>query len=118
MARKADSRPEPGPDTSSSSVRMPCSDALRTASSAAIWAAKGVDLREPLKPIVPADDHEIVLPWASVMVIIVLLKVELTCATPDTMFLRSRRRTRVASFAIAYVLWTRLSARHLKNALK
>src|SRR5262245_6110200 len=42
-----------------------------------------------------------VLPCASVMVIIVLLKVELTCATPDTMFLRSRRRTRpAASLAI------------------
>ena len=81
-------------------VRMPCSDAFFTASSAAIWAANGVDLRDPLKPIVPADDHEIVLPWASVMVIIVLLKVELTCATPETMFLRSRRRTRVASLAI------------------
>jgi hypothetical protein len=33
-------------------------------------------------------------------VIIVLLKVELTWATPDEMFLRSRRRTRVASFAL------------------
>src|SRR5215469_5315458 len=79
---------------------MPCSEALRTASSAAICAANGVDLREPLNPIVPAEDHEIVLPCASVMVIIVLLNVEFTCATPDTMFLRSRRRTRVASFAI------------------
>src|SRR5437588_6465754 len=100
MARRADSRPEPGPETSTSSVRRPCSPALRTASSAAICAANGVDLREPLKPIVPADDHEIVLPCASVMVIIVLLKVELTCATPDTMFLRSLRRTRVDSLAI------------------
>jgi hypothetical protein len=34
------------------------------------------------------------------MVIIVLLNVEATWATPDTMFLRSRRRTRVASFAM------------------
>src|SRR5262249_51529516 len=91
---------EPGPDTSTSSVRMPCSAALRTASSAAICAAKGVDLREPLNPMAPADDHEIVLPCASVMVIIVLLKVEFTCATPETMFLRSRRRTRVVSFAM------------------
>ena len=38
-ARKADSRPEPGPDTSTSRVRMPCSAALRAASSAATWAA-------------------------------------------------------------------------------
>src|SRR5438067_12822747 len=77
-AGSADSRPEPGPETSTSSVRMPCSCALRAASSAAICAAYGVDLREPLKPIVPAEDHEIVLPCASVMVIIVLLKVEFT----------------------------------------
>src|SRR3954447_13714345 len=107
MARSADSRPEPGPETSTSSVRSPCSPALRTASSAAICAANGVDLREPLKPIVPADDHEIVLPCASVMVIIVLLKVELTCATPDTMFLRSLRRTRVLSLAIDLILRAR-----------
>src|ERR1019366_9640218 len=100
IARSADSRPEPGPETSTSSVRMPCSEAFLTASSAAIWAANGVDLRDPLKPIVPADDHEIVLPCASVMVIIVLLKVEFTWATPEAIFLRSRRRTRVASLAI------------------
>src|SRR5690606_14687929 len=100
-ARSADSRPEPGPDTSTSRVRMPCSLALRAASSAAICAAYGVDLREPLKPIVPAEDHEIVFPWASVMVIIVLLNVEETCATPEAMFLRSRRRTRVVSLAIS-----------------
>src|SRR5579863_7806193 len=100
MARSADSRPEPGPETSTSRVRMPCSEALRTASSAAICAANGVDLREPLNPMVPAEDHEMALPCASVMVIIVLLNEEFTWATPDTMFLRSRRRTRVASFAI------------------
>ena len=76
--RNADSRPEPGPETSTSSVRMPCSEAFFTASSAAIWAAKGVDLREPLNPMVPAEDHEIVLPCASVMVIMVLLNVEFT----------------------------------------
>src|SRR5262245_18591868 len=34
------------------------------------------------------------------MVIIVLLKVAFTCATPEAMFLRSRRRTRVASLPI------------------
>src|SRR5271166_5732257 len=102
IARRADSRPEPGPETSTSSVRMPCSAALRTASSAAICAANGVDLREPLNPIVPAEDHEIVLPCASVMVIIVLLNVEFTWATPVAMFLRSRRRTRVASLAMSW----------------
>src|SRR5215510_9445549 len=78
---------------------MPCSIALRPASSPATCAAYGVDLREPLKPIVPAEDHEIVLPCASVMVIIVLLNVAFTCATPEAMFLRSRRRTRPAGVA-------------------
>jgi hypothetical protein len=47
-------------------------------SSAAIWAANGVDLREPLKPLAPADDQAIALPCASVMVIMVLLNVEFT----------------------------------------
>src|SRR5579863_6710110 len=41
-----------------------------------------------------------VLPCTSVMVIIVLLNDALTCATPEAMFLRSRRRTRVASLPI------------------
>src|SRR5882724_3693934 len=50
--------------------------------------------------MVPDDDQAIVLPWASVMVIMVLLNVAFTCATPEEMFLRSRRRTRVASLPI------------------
>src|SRR3954453_17992583 len=100
-ARRADSRPEPGPDTSTSRVRMPCSEALRAASSAATCAAYGVDFREPLKPIEPDEDQEMVFPCASVMVIMVLLNEAFTCATPETMFLRSRRRTRVASLAIS-----------------
>src|SRR5215207_5709860 len=91
-ARNADSRPEPGPQTSTSRIFMPCSWALRPASSAATWAAYGVDLREPLKPLVPDDDQAIVLPCASVMVMIVLLNEAFTCATPDAMFLRSRLR--------------------------
>src|SRR5690606_1064823 len=99
-ARSADSRPEPGPQTSTSRVRMPCSMAFLPASSAAICAAKGVDLRLPLKPIMPAEDHEIALPWASVIVIIVLLNVEFTWATPDEIFFRSFRLTRTLSFAI------------------
>src|SRR5262249_36266671 len=44
------------------------------------------------KPIVPDEDQAMVLPCASVMVIIVLLNEALTCATPEVMFLRSRRR--------------------------
>src|ERR1044071_6408118 len=50
--------------------------------------------------MVPADDQAIVLPCTSVMVIMVLLNVAFTCATPEAMFLRSRRRTRVASLPI------------------
>src|ERR1700684_3906926 len=50
--------------------------------------------------MVPDEDHAIVLPWASVMVIIVLLNDAFTWATPEAMFLRSRRRTRAASLPI------------------
>src|ERR1700735_3659653 len=98
--RSADSRPDPGPATATSSARMPCSCAFFAASSAPPCAAYGVDLREPLKPIVPADDQAMVLPCTSVIVIMVLLNVAFTCATPEAMFLRSRRRTRVASLLI------------------
>jgi hypothetical protein len=51
----------------------------------------GVDLREPLKPIVPADDQEIALPCTSEIRIFVLLKDEFTCATPAAMFFETLR---------------------------
>src|SRR3954465_15271337 len=82
MLRTAVSRPEPGPLTRTSTRRIPCSIAARAAFSAAIWAANGVDLREPLNPTLPADAHEITLPSLSVMVTIVLLNELLMCATP------------------------------------
>src|ERR1700761_9294877 len=97
-ARRADSRPEPGPETSTSSVRMPCSTALRPASSAATCAAYGVDLREPLKPIMPALDQDTALPAVSVIVMIVLLKVAGPCATPTPPFFFSCLRARPALF--------------------
>src|SRR4029453_7550343 len=50
--------------------------------------------------MVPADDQAMVFPWASVMVIMVLLNDAFTCATPEAIFLRSRRRTRVGSLPI------------------
>ena len=53
------SRPEPGPFTKTSTLRMPCSMARRAAFSAAICAANGVDLREPLNPTWPALAQEI-----------------------------------------------------------
>ena len=58
-------------------------------------------MREPLKPFAPADDQEIVFPWASAMVIIVLLKLAFMCATPEMIFFRSRRRILVVSLAIS-----------------
>src|SRR6516165_5803158 len=50
--------------------------------------------------MVPAEDQAMVLPWTSVIVIMVLLNDAFTCATPEAIFLRSRRRTRVASLPI------------------
>src|SRR5215470_8457359 len=61
--------------------------------------------------MVPDDDQAMVLPWASVMVIMVLLNVAFTCATPEAMFLRSRRRTRVASLPILDPFAARLRGR-------
>src|SRR3954464_6428332 len=80
--RIAVSRPEPGPFTNTSTLRMPCSCARRAAASAAICAANGVDLREPLKPTWPALAHEITLPIGSVIETIVLLNVLLMWACP------------------------------------
>src|SRR3546814_4420670 len=72
-----------------------CSSDL-PAVSAATCTAYGVDLREPLKPWLPADDQAMVLPCASVMVIIVLLNDAFTCATAEVMFFFSLRRGRAA----------------------
>src|SRR5579875_1436558 len=82
MERTAVSRPEPGPLTSTSTLRTPCSWARRAQASAAIWAAKGVDLRDPLKPTLPAEAQAKTLPSRSVMETIVLLNELLMWATP------------------------------------
>src|SRR3954471_18680308 len=94
------SRPEPGPFTKTSTLRMPCSCALRAAFSAAICAANGVDLREPLKPTWPAEAQLITLPLGSVMDTIVLLNVLLMCAAPWATFFFSLRRTFLAPAAV------------------
>src|SRR4249920_4219294 len=73
-ARIADSRPEPGPFTRTSSERMPTVLAALPALSAACVAANGVPLRDPLKPMPPALDHATTLPSVSVIVTTVLLK--------------------------------------------
>src|SRR5690625_7572313 len=74
--RMAASRPAPGPFTATSIVFMPSSTACLAAASDAICAAKGVDLREPLKPSAPALFQATVFPCESVIVTIVLLNVE------------------------------------------
>src|SRR5437867_8366026 len=81
-ARIAESRPEPGPFTLTSSVRIPASRSRFAAVSAACWAANGVPFREPLKPRDPALDQQTTLPSRSAMVTVVLLNVAWMCATP------------------------------------
>src|SRR5215813_3093718 len=75
IARRADSRPAPGPLTRTVTFLRPCSMDLAAASPAATWAANGVDLRLPLKPRAPAE-----------MVMMVLLKVDWMWTTPLRMF--------------------------------
>ena len=73
----------PGPCTRTCTRRTPSVIASRAACSAATVAANGVDFFEPLKPALPDEPHEIVLPCVSVMVIVVLLNVALTWAMPS-----------------------------------
>src|SRR6188508_2299170 len=94
IERMAVSRPEPGPFTTTSTLRTPCSMARRAHCSAAICAANGVDLREPLNPTLPAEAQEMTLPSWSVIDTIVLLNELLMCATPYVTFLRSFLRGR------------------------
>src|SRR6202048_1619801 len=88
-ARTADSRPGPGPITRTSTFFTPCSCAALPARSAATCAANGVDLREPRKPQPPEVAQDSVLPWRSVIVMIVLLKEACTCAIASSTFLRA-----------------------------
>src|SRR6266446_10187734 len=90
-ARTADSRPEPGPFTFTSTLFIPYwSRATPAAASEACCAAYGVPLREPLKPMAPAEDQHITRPSVSVMVICVLLKVAAICTYPCGTTRRSR----------------------------
>src|SRR3972149_10504547 len=63
--------------------------ALRAAFSAAVWAANGVLLRDPLNPALPALAQATTLPILSVSVTIVLLKVAWTWAIPTRTSFRS-----------------------------
>src|SRR5467141_2346435 len=90
-ARTADSRPEPGPFTRTSTLFIPYwSRATPAAASDACCAAYGVPLRDPLKPIAPAEDQHTTRPSVSVMEICVLLNDAATYTTPCGMMRRSR----------------------------
>src|SRR5262245_61132469 len=88
--RMAASRPEPGPFTHTSTRLRPMLMASRAVASAATCAANGVLLREPLKPAFPALAQLITFPSVSVIVMMVLLKLACTWATPFVPPLRSR----------------------------
>src|SRR5438132_12854172 len=90
-AGMADSRPEPGPWTRTSISSRPNFVARSAAVSAARWAAKGVLLRLPLKPTVPAEAKQSVSPLVSVIVTMVLLKVALMWAIPRVTLRRALR---------------------------
>ena len=67
------SRPAPGPVTRTSTERTPCSLACSAQLAAASWAAKGVPLREPLKPMRPAEDQASTPPsWSAIAMIVFL----------------------------------------------
>src|SRR4051812_38317279 len=94
----ADSRPEPGPLTRTSISLRPNLAARSAQVSAARWAAKGVLLRLPLKPTVPADAKHSASPLVSVMVTIVLLKVALMWAIPRLTLRRALRFLLLATY--------------------
>src|SRR5271167_4728915 len=90
-ARTADSRPDPGPFTRTSTLfTLNWSRAAPAAVSEACCAAYGVPLREPLKPTAPEEDEQITRPSGSVMVICVLLKEAETYTMPCGTTRRSR----------------------------
>src|SRR5258706_4316216 len=98
-ARTADSRPGPGPLMRTSRFLTPHSCAARPACSAAICAANGVDLRDPLKPAAPEVAQDSAFPWRSVMVTMVLLKDAWIWAIPSATFFLTFLRTLAAGAA-------------------
>src|SRR5690242_10106163 len=94
----ADSRPDPGPCTFTCTRFTPRLSASRAACSAATVAANGVLFLEPLKPALPDEPQDTALPCESVMVMVVLLNVALTCATP------SASTTRFVFFPVAILV--------------
>ena len=109
-ALTAASRPGPGPFTLTAITFIPFSIAAFPAASPAICAAKGVDLRDPLNPKAPALDHATAFPFSSVIVTMVLLNVEWTCATPRAIFLRALRLPRAPAFTFFAIIYFLLSS--------
>src|SRR5262245_42518561 len=102
-----------------SRVFTPHACASAPARPAATCAAKGVLLREPLKPLLPHVAHASVLPWRSVIVTMVLLKEACMCAIPSATFFLTFLRTRVLAFAMAssWLSWSdRLEDLHRRLA--
>src|SRR5690242_19308 len=83
--------------------------ASRAHCSAATVAANGVLFFEPLKPALPDEPHATALPWLSVIVTVVLLKVALMCATP------SASTTRFAFLPVA-ITWSPSSCQRWRAA--
>src|SRR5512132_4029939 len=88
--RMAASRPAPGPFTHTSTFFKPSDTASLVADSAAICAANGVLLRDPLNPTLPALAQATVWPSMSEMVTMVLLNVDWTWAMRLMPTFRSR----------------------------
>jgi len=83
------SRPLPGPFTRTSTSLTPNLRAFSAACWAAHCPAKGVLLRLPLNPLVPALAQQSVSPLVSVIVTMVLLKVATIWATATVTFRRA-----------------------------
>src|SRR5687768_3009201 len=95
---------------------MPCSMALRAATSADSAAAYGVLLREPLNPATPAEPQLTTAPPRSVIVMIVLLNDAWMCACPWGTFFFSRRRCLTAFLRSAISLRSALYFVALRRA--
>lgn len=96
--RTADSRPDPGPLRFTSHSFIPCAIASRPALCAATVAANADDFLDPEKFAFPADAQETTFPARSVIAMIVLLNVALTCAIPEGTVLVFFFLTRAAAF--------------------
>src|SRR4029077_14492421 len=99
------SRPEPGPFTRTSISFTPNFAALSAHVSAARCGAKGVLLRLPLKPDVPAVAQHKTSPFKSVIVTVVLLNVALIWATARATLRRIFLRTALLTHQLLRTAW-------------